>query len=154
MNLLTDELEKELTSWEDILFVETKPFDLDDVQTTARMIRTVLLNSDSGFRQRFAAKFSESEMRRELLKTKKRLITLSDPSLREMAITDVLNVREILLPFYETRMGNFKYSYLDGYFDSADGKARIIFVQPVGFSEDADFCAEFTAKVDRTIAKH
>ncbi|MFC2165777.1 MMPL family transporter, partial [Acidobacteriota bacterium] len=151
MNLLTDKIEKELNSWEDILFVETKPFDFKNIQTTARMIRTVLLNSDSQFRQRFVSKFSESEMRRELLKTKKRLITLSDPSLRKLMITDVLNIREILLPYYEARMGNFKFSYLDGYFDSLDGKARLIFVQPVGFSEDADFSAEFIDRVDSTI---
>jgi hypothetical protein len=151
VNLLTDEIEKELNSWEDILFVETKPFDFQNIQTTARMIRTVLLNSDSQFRQRFFFKFSESEMRRELLKTKKRLITLSDPSLRQMMITDVLNIREILLPYYETRMGNFKFSYFDGYFDSLDGKARLIFVQPVGFSEEADFSAEFIDRVGSTI---
>ncbi|MGB6340266.1 MAG: MMPL family transporter [Candidatus Aminicenantaceae bacterium] len=151
MNLLTDKIEKELTSWEDILYVQTKPFDFNDVQTAAHMIRTVLLNSDSHIRQRFASKFSESGIRRELLKTKKRLITLPDPSLREMVISDVLNIREILIPFYETRMGNFKFSYLSGYFDAEDGKARIIFIQPAGFSEDADFSAEFINRVDSTI---
>ena len=151
MNLLTDKIEKELNSWADILFVETKPLDFKNIQTTARMIRTVLLNSDSQFRQRFVSKFSESEMRRELLKTKKRLITFSDPSLRQMMITDVLNIRELLLPYYEIRMGNFRFSYLNGYFDAEDGKARLIFVQPVGFSEDADFSAEFISRVDRTI---
>lgn len=151
VNLLTDRIEKELNSWEDILFVETKPFDFKKIQATARMIRTVLLNSDSQLKQRFVSKFSESEMRRELLRTKKRLITLSDPALRKMIITDVLNLREILLPFYEIRMGNFEFSYMDGYFDSVDGKARLIFVQPVGFSEDADFSAEFINRVDRTI---
>jgi len=151
MNLLTDTLEQEFTSWTDILFVETKPFDFADIQMAADRIRTVLLNSDSQLRQRFISKFNKSEMRRELLKTKKRLSTLSDPTLRKMLTTDVLNMKEILLPFYESRMGNFKFSYLDGYFDSMDGNARLIFIQPVGFSEDADFSAEFVDRVDRTV---
>lgn len=153
INSFTDILKQELISWPDIIYVEASPFDFKDIPKAARMMRTVLLNSDQELRQRFSSKFNESEMRRELLKTRRRLITISDPSLREIVVKDVLNLRDILLPFYETRMGNFKFSYLNGYFDSLDEKGRLIFVQPAGFSEDADFCAEFINRINETIIR-
>ena len=150
-NTFTNALAAELSSWDDVVFVDTKPFDFDDKDRAAHLIRTVLLNSDHDIRNQFMEKFSESGLLRELRKTRKKLITLPDPALRELAISDVLNLREIILPFFEIRMGNFKFSSLDGYFDSEDGAARLVFVQPARPSEDADFCADFISRIDRAI---
>ncbi len=153
VNTLTETLIRELVSWPDIIYVEASPFDFNDIPKAARILRTVLLNSDPELRERFSSKFNESEMRRELIKTRRKLITISDPYLREIVVNDVLNLREILLPFYEIRMGNFKFSYLNGYFDSLDETARLIFVQPAGFSEDAAFCADFVNRINETIMR-
>ena len=150
-NQLTDGLARELASWPDILYIETQPFDLKDRETASRLLRAALLSSEPDLRRRFAARFDEPGMRRELRKTRKKLATVSDPSLRELLVADVLNMRDLFQPYFETRMGNFEFSYLTGYYDSTDGAARLLFVQPEGFSEDADFCAGFIDRVDRAI---
>ncbi len=152
-NALTDSLQKELISRPDVGQVDTKPFDLADTESGAHLLKTVLLNSEPQIRQQFMAKFTESGLLRELRKTRKKLITLPDPHMRTLIVSDVLNIREIILPFYESRMGNFKFSYMDGYFDSEDGSARLIFVHPTDPSEDAEFSAEFLNHIDRSIAQ-
>lgn len=152
-NELTDSLQKELLSWPDVGQVDTKPFDLADKEAGAHLLRTVLLNSEPHVRQQFMAKFTESGLLRELRKTRKRLITLPDPHMRILIVSDVLNIGEILLPFYESRMGSFKFSYMDGYFDAEDGSARLIFVHPQNPSEDAEYCAEFINRIDGAITQ-
>ena len=151
VNLLTDRLTEELEGWEEILYVEAKVLDYRRTSLAATLSRAALMNSGIEVKKRFGEKMTPEGMRRELLKTRRRIIALDDPFLRELISVDVLNLREILLPFFEVRLGSLKLSLLDEYFDDESGTSRLIFVQPRGYSEDADFCTALLRKADLKI---
>jgi predicted RND superfamily exporter protein len=97
LNRFTHRVADVLRSWEDIEYVDIKPLDLADREETAARLRAALLNTDSGVFEDFASRFTEKGMRRALLRTRKRLIALDDPEMRDEVANDLLDVRDVLL---------------------------------------------------------
>jgi predicted RND superfamily exporter protein len=152
VNRLTDGLASRLRSWPEVVSVEAKVLDLA-ASEAAVLFRAALFNSGPRAVEQLAEKFTPKGMREELMKTRKTLLTIEDPSLRDLAAADVLNVRELVQPFFESRLANLKFSRLGEYFDSGETNARLVFVQPAGPAEDADFSADLIRKLDKLVAE-
>jgi uncharacterized protein len=153
VNNFTETLVREIRTWEDILHIEARVFDLYDLLSSSAMLRAAILNADPEILSSFTAKFSEDGMEREVRKSRKRLITLEDPALRNMVANDILNVFSLSLPYFTSRMNTSGFSFDGGYFDSAGGNSRLIFIYPVRSSEEAQYSVELLARTDELIQR-
>jgi predicted RND superfamily exporter protein/outer membrane lipoprotein-sorting protein len=151
MDGLTDRLAETVSSWPDILDVDSGPINLKHSGIARAIIRSALINSPPETFDAFAAKFKKDGILKELRKTRKKLLTASDPDVQAALVFDVLNLREILLPFFETRMGNLRFSPNSLYYDNEENTRRLIFIFPRGLSEDTRYSSGLIDRVSRTV---
>jgi len=151
MDSLTDKLAETISSWPDILHVDSGPINLKHDRIATAIIRAALINSSPETLGTFAAKFKEDGILRELRKTRKKLLTASDPDVQAALVFDVLNLREILLPFFEARMGNLRFSRNSLYYDNDENTRRLIFIYPRGLSEDTQYSSGLIDRVTRAV---
>ena len=148
----TDRLASTLAAWEDIRFVETGAAGARSTADAALRLRAALLNTAPSTLDQFAARFSEGGLERELRRSRRLLLTIDDPDLRALVVRDVLNIRELVTPFFSARgqaLGTFGGS---AYFDAPDRRSRILFVQPTGSAEDGVYCPRLLARLDAAVA--
>lgn len=151
LDSFTNALSETISSWEDILHVDTGPINLGHKKTATAVIRSVLVNSSPEVLSEFAARFNENGILRELRKTRKKLLTASDPDLQAALVSDVLNLREILLPYFEARMGNLRFSRNSLYYDNEENDQRLIFIYPRGLSEDTQYSSDLIDRVSNAV---
>ena len=151
LNRFTNRVANVLRAWEDIEYVDIKPLDLADRDETAARLRAALLNSDSEVFDDFASAFSEKGMRRTLLRTRKRLIALDDPEMRDEVAKDLLNVRDALLGLRRPRVGQTERNESSAYFDALSGGSRLIFVQPSGSAQNTAYARDFVRRLNETL---
>ena len=148
----TDRLAGTLAAWKDIGFVETGPAAARGTADSALRLRAALLNSTPSPLDQVAARFSENGLERELRKSRRLLVSIDDPELRALVVRDVLNIRELVTPFFLARaqaLGTFGGS---AYFDAPDRSSRILFVQPTGSAEDGVYCPALLARIAAAVA--
>lgn len=150
-NEFTRKLVRELRSMDEIISVQAGPFDLDDTEKIVHMIRAAIFQDPSSHLQLFLKKFSLEGIKKEITRTRKRLIITDNPELRDFFAVDVFFLREILEPFFKDFMANLNVSPESGYFDSADNKVRLIFAEAGGLGEDSKFCKDLTEKIQKKI---
>ena len=148
LNELTERVAAELRAWEDIEYVEARPLSLQNRHESAAELRAALLNGPPELLTEFREHFTEAGMRRQLLRTRKRLIAVDDPEVRELIAEDVLGVRDVLADFQKPRVGWRDRYALSPYFDASDGGSRLLLVQPRGSAEDNEYCRRLLLKLD------
>jgi len=72
---------------------------LQNRHESAAELPAALLNGPPELLTEFREHFTEAGMRRQLLRTRKRLIAVDDPEVRELIAEDVLGVRDVLADF-------------------------------------------------------
>ncbi len=152
-NQFTDRLAQELRSMEEILFVHSGLFDLSEADRLIQMTRAAVFQDPSRYLTWFSEKFTDQGIKREIARTRKKLVITDNPEYRALIAVDVFNLRELLEPWLKDYMANFKISQTSLYFDSADHSSRLIFAQPRGSGEDAKYCLELTNTIKTKINK-
>ena len=152
LDMLTARLAAEISTWPDVVYVSTGLVDLADRGLAAAMLSAAILNSGPEVLTAFADKFTDENMAKQLRRTRKRLIALQDPAMRRLVAADPLDVGSLILSQLKSRMGNLKLDYSRGHFDSPDG-TRLVFVQPKGSAEDADFAARIIESADSLLTQ-
>ena len=147
-NQLTDALATRLANLTCITRIARGPLDLLEGDSAAIIARASLLNSSPDVLERFADKFKPENIRRELLRTRKRLISADDPALRQLLADDPLDIRSLLLPFIQSRINGPGLVASIRYFDSPDGESRLLFAYPTKSSENADFSGALVKQID------
>ncbi len=140
LDAFTDRLAAILDGWDDIRYVTARPLDLIDRSGMAWRLRAALLNAGPEELEAFRSKLSEEGMRRQLLRTRKRLVALDDPRLRALLARDPLDVRSHLAGLERQRVRDWDRPRESIYFDSVDGRSRLLYVQPLGSAEDSTYC--------------
>ena len=79
VNEFTDRLAETLEAWDDIRYLDYQPFARGGSEEFRMGLRAALLNSEPAVLQDFISRFEERGMRRELLRTRKRLIAVDGP---------------------------------------------------------------------------
>ena len=148
LNRFTDAFVQTLLSWEDIRYVDSRMFDFKNKTLATAMLRAALLNSDPNVLRSYWERFSEKTLYREISRTRKRILTLDDPELRALALLDILNIQDLLLPFFQSRIGNIPLSQLSEYFDSTAENSRVIFIQPEGLSKDTEYSVSLSKRIE------
>ena len=158
VNEFTDRLAETLEAWDDIRYLDYQPFARGGSEEFRMGLRAALLNSEPAVLQDFISRFEERGMRRELLRTRKRLIAVDDPVVRRQVIADVLNLRGLLVRYQEPRIGKVRLSVATGYLDAPEGGARLLLLQPAGSGEEGAYCIDLVDRLDAAInelkAKH
>ena len=153
VNKFTDRLAQTLEAWDDIRYLDHQPFAREGSEEYRMSLRAALLNSEPAVLEDFMARFGERGMRRELLRTRKRLIALDDPALRQQVSDDVLNLRSFLVRFQEPRIGPVRLSVATGYLDAPGGGSRLVVLQPTGSAEESTYCIDLVDRLDAAIEK-
>lgn len=148
VNLFTEALAGRIASWDEISYIEYRILASDDPLLSAAMLRAALLNGEAAVLPQFISRFSDAGMERSLRRSRKRIVALEDPSLREAVTKDVLDIYSLVVPFLETRLDSTGFSFDEGYFDSADGTSRLLYIYPEISAEDAYYSVELISKVD------
>ncbi len=146
----TDRLADRLRELPQVAAVEARPPAFDLMPWSIGMTRAALFNSEPIVLERFTERFEAEEMRKQLRRTRKRLL-LSDPDLRKVLSSDVLDIGGIVGPSYEQRLGGLRFATGRGYFDAPDQGSRLLFVQPAGSAEDTGYCEDLVERVRRAI---
>ncbi len=153
LNELTDRLAAELAGWDDIEYVEARPLSLDDRRETAGQLRAALANGGPEVFADFLSRFTEKGMRRQLLRSRKRLIAMDDPQARALIAEDLLGVRDVLAEFQKPRVGWRERYTMSPYFDAPDGGSRLVLVQPGGSADDNGYCRSLLARIDELMSR-
>jgi predicted RND superfamily exporter protein len=148
VNLFTEALAEGLGSWEEISCVEYRITAPNDPLLATAMLRAALLNGDGEVPPRFIARFTDAGLEKSLRRSRKRLIALEDPASREAVTNDVLDVYGLVVPFLESRLNSDGFSFDEGYFDSADGTSRLLYIYPEISAEDAYYSVAVISRVD------
>ena len=147
----TEGLADSLRDWVDVIAVDFSPLDFRDIDESALMLRAALLNSTPTLLPSFRSRFSEEGLRRQLARSRRNLITLDEPGVRELLIADILNLREILTPVLDKRshwsgsLGESKY------FDDTEGASRIVMIHLSGSSEDSAYCTMLMDRLEGAV---
>ncbi|MGM0467027.1 MAG: MMPL family transporter, partial [Acidobacteriota bacterium] len=152
-NKFTDALTQELRSMKQILYVQSGPFELSDTERLIQMTRAVIFQNPAQHLPLISEKFTEQGIKREIARTRKKLVITDNPEFRETIAVDVFNLRELLEPGLRDSMANFKISPNSVYFDSEDLTSRLIFAQPRGSGEDTKYCRELIRTINTKIEK-
>ena len=153
VNEFTDRLAQTLEAWDDIRYLDYQPFAREGAEEYTMSLRAALLNSEPAVLEDFVARFGERGMRRELLRTRRRLIAVDDPVLRQQVIDDVLNLRSFLVRFQEPFIGPVRLSVATGYLDAPDGGSRLVVLQPTGSAEESAYCMDLVDRLEAAIMK-
>lgn len=148
LNEFTDRLAAQLEGWDDIEYVEARPLSFANREESAAEVRAALLNGSPESLADFTERFTEAGMRKQLLRTRKRLIAVDDPVVRDLIAEDVLGVRDVLAEFQKPRVGWRERYAMSPYFDAPEGGSRLVLVQPAGSAEDNEYCRRLLLKLD------
>ena len=151
LNEFTDRLAETLEAWDDIRYLDYQPFAREGSEEFTMGLRAALLNSEPAVLEDFISRFEERGMRRELLRTRKRLIAVDDPVVRRQVIQDVLNLRGLLVRFQEPRIGKVRLSVTTGYLDAPEGGSRLLVLQPTGSVEESTYCIDLVDRLEAAI---
>ena len=147
----TNLLVTRLRHWEEISTVQAKLFDLHSVNEPARMIQAAVFQDPERYLPQLLDTFTPEGIRRAVARLRKRLIMTDDPQLREWITLDVFNLNTLFVDRMNSDMANFHLARGSGYFDSADRSMRLIFAQPRGSGEDADYCIRLTRQIQEMV---
>lgn len=147
----TERLADSLRDWEDVLAVDFSPLDFHNIDESALMLRAALLNSTPPVLSSFLSRFSEEGLRIQLARSRRNLITVDEPALRELLIADILNLREILEPVLDKRSNWLGSLGESKYFDDTQGASRILMIHLSGSSEDTAYCRRLMDRLERTV---
>ena len=149
----TRELVIELRAMDEISWVQFGPFDLDDRERLAAIIRASIFQNPGKNLAWLAEKFSEEGMKRDILRTRQRLIVNEDPDRQALIAIDIFDIYKLLEPWLKETTGQLTFFRTGEHFDSPDHQARLIFAQAKGYGEDTSYCVYLTDKIDRAIKK-
>ncbi len=152
-NEFTEALVRELRSMDEITSVEAGPFDPSNKERLIQMARAAIFQDPGYHLNLISEKFSEQGLKREIVRTRRNLVIMDNPELREIMAVDVLNLREILEPRLGDAMANFKISADSIYYDSEDRTSRLIFAQPRGSGEDTQYSTALIQAISKKIAE-
>ncbi len=151
LNSITDKLWETISSWEDIRYVDTGPVNLKQTPLATAILRSALINASPDTLRAFTDKFTAKGMKKELQRTRKKLLAVSDPDFQAVIAADVLNLRDIFQPIFEEQLGKLKISSSSPYYDSADNNHRLMFIYPHGLSEDIQYSRKLIDRVRHTV---
>ncbi len=146
---LTEELAESLRNWDDVLTVDFSPLDFQNIDESVLMLRAALLNSDPSLLPDFLSRFTDEGLRRQLARSRRNLIAVDDPVARELISADILNLREILIPFFG-KSSDWPLS-TNKYFDDTLGESRILLVHLSGSSDDSAYCTRLLERLELLI---
>lgn len=118
-----------------------------------QFLRMALWRSSPEEIDELASRLSRDEMRRQLLRTRKRLVAIDDPGVRQLVLGDVLGLLQRLSKNLEDGMSALRMSRSSQFLESLDGESRVIWVQPGGFGEDSTYCVDFMRRLEELVAK-
>ena len=116
-------------------------------------VRNALLYLSSSDLDSVLRRFEDPEIARRILNCKNilNMPVPPDPSLKKVLREDPLLLSEIFVPYIERMLGKQNASLLkdeESYYLSKDKRTLLVFIKPVGASNDTRFCETF---VDRNI---
>jgi predicted RND superfamily exporter protein len=149
----TQDLVVELRTMDEIQWVQVGPFDLDDRERLAAIIRASIFQDPEKNLPWLAEKFSEEGIKRDILRTRQRLIVNDDPDRQALIAVDIFDIYQMLEPWLKESTGQMTFLQMGEYFDSPDHRARLIFAQAQGYGEDTSYCVYLTEKIDRAVKK-
>ena len=152
-NKFTDALAQELRSMKEILYVQAGPFEISDSERLIQMTRAAVFQNPKKNLSLISDKFTKQGIKKEIIRTRKKLVIMENPAFREMIAADIFNLRELLEPWLKDFMANFNISNNSVYFDSKDLSSRLIFAQPRGSGEDTQYCRELIQAVNTKVKK-
>lgn len=135
---LIRDLSQSISSWDDVVYQSDPVSHFSRAEPAGMRLRAALLNSEGPAFQTFLSRFDRESIYRQVQRTRNRLITVSDPVLREQISMDVLNVIPLVRPFFDKRMT-----------DELEKFRRMLVLQPEGATEDTAYCMELTSRVNR-----
>ena len=151
MNLMVEEMVKSISQWDDVSILSNQQHHSASHQLAPWALRAAIFNSPDPVFRNFVAKFSTAAIQRQLLKTQRRLITVSDPDLRERINLDVLNVFPLVKNFFGRRM-------TAGYFNAmfarpGNDSSQILLLQPRGEAENSAYCIDLISRLNQAFAR-
>ncbi len=140
-----------LQDLEEIRAVQASFLDLRAADGPARMVQAAVFQDPERYLPRLLEAFAPEGIRRAVLRMRKRLVMTDNPQLREWVALDVFDLYGMFGDRLNADMANFRVARNSGYFDSADGSMRLIFAQPRGSGEDADYCMQLTDRIGEMV---
>ena len=153
MNRITDQLWGEISSWEDIRYVDVGPVNFRQTPLAKAILRSALANASPDIIAAFKEKFTADGMKKALQKTRKKLLAASSPDLQAVIAADPLNLRDVFQRLFEKQLGKLKFSPNSPYYDSQDNQHRLVFVYPRGLSEDIQYSRKLIDRVRHTVSE-
>lgn len=150
-NRFTRTLARRLLEEDEILGVQTGVFDLHDRQKMVHLLRAAVFRAPDLYLPGLLKTFLPPGIRRATIRTRKRLVLMDNPEIRELIALDVFNLRSLIAQPFQRDMGNFKIARDTGYFDSPDHSMRLLFAQPRGSGEDNWYCRRITRRIRRIV---
>ncbi|MCP4900305.1 MAG: MMPL family transporter [bacterium] len=147
------QLAEGLTNWNDtrlVVFQRPMPRTMEEFR---RLFRVGLWRASPKMIDDLASGLSREKMRRQLLRTRKRLVAVDDPEVREQVRGDVLGILQRLSASLEGGMSGLRMSPTSQYLESLDGGSRIIWFQPQGFGEDSTYCIDLMNRLEALVTK-
>lgn len=147
----TEELAQSLEDWDDVLSVDFSLLAFQDTDASALMLRAALLNSNPPLLSSYLSRFTDEGLRRQLGRSRRNLIAVNDPTARELIAADILNLREIFIPYlgkssqWTESLGTSKY------FDDTQGESRILLIHLSGSSDDSAYCTRLVERLELLI---
>jgi predicted exporter/outer membrane lipoprotein-sorting protein len=149
----TERLGKALASWKDVRFVDFELIGPSRRNEEALRLRAAFSRAKPEDLNALASRFTRTGMERQLRRTRRRVVTVDDPGLRDWILEDPLGIAESLLTGSTTGMASLARSLGTRYLDTPDGRSRIIWLQPAGSAEDGTYCVRLLQRVDALVAE-
>ena len=149
----TQKLVIELRAMDEIRWIQVGPFDLNDRERLAALIRASIFQNPEENLPSLAEKFSEKGINRNILRARQRLIVNDNPVQQALIAVDIFEIYKLLEPWLRESTGQLAFLRTGEYFDSSDHQARLIFAQAKGYGEDTSYCIYLTDRIDQAIKK-
>lgn len=138
----------DVAAWPDVVTAYVLPH--HEIPDLAARLRAAVGNGEVGTRADLLRRLEPQGMRRQLLRTRKRLLSAGDPALREAIASDPLAVRELLEGYYTPRG---LASFVGGAPTSTPGGATdpLVLLYPAGSAEDGVYCQRLLGRIEAAV---